>query len=59
MRTTSVFCAECVCGFRFETPEREFTCPTCKRLIVLKWGLTDDDAQLETADEKPGAEVAT
>jgi hypothetical protein len=59
MRTISVFCAQCICGFRFETPEREFTCPDCKRLIALEWGVTDDDTQPEHAGEKVEAEVAT
>jgi hypothetical protein len=50
MRTTSVFCAECICGFYFETPPREFICPKCNRRIVFEWGIADD-AQPETADE--------
>ena len=38
MRTASVFCAECICGKYFEAEQREFTCPNCKRVIVLAWG---------------------
>lgn len=45
MKTTSVFCAVCVCGFWFETPNREFTCPHCERLIVLQWGVSNDDTE--------------
>ncbi len=58
MRTTSVFCAQCICGFPFETPKREFTCPNCKRLIVLEWGIPDDDARPDTSDRATKAEVA-
>ena len=43
MRMDSVFCAECICGFHFETPAREFTCPKCDRVIVLEWGVADSD----------------
>jgi len=57
MRTTSA-CAQCVCGLYFETPERELTCPNCKRLIVLEWGATDEDARPETSDGASKAEVA-
>jgi len=58
MRTTSVFCAECICGFYFETQAREFICPKCNRLIVFEWGVADDDAQPETAGEKARSEAA-
>lgn len=58
MRTSSVFCAECICGLHFETPKREFTCPKCKRLIVLEWGAFDDHTQPETSEENAKAEVA-
>jgi hypothetical protein len=58
MRTTSVFCTECICGFYFETPAREFICPKCNRLIVFEWGIADADAQPAITDEKAESEVA-
>jgi len=58
MRTTSVFCAECICGLYFETPKREFTCPKCNRLIVLQWGVFDDHTQVETSEPKAKSEDA-
>ena len=58
MRTTSVFCAECICGLHFETPAREFTCPNCKRLIVLQWGVADDNLQRETFEARTESEAA-
>lgn len=58
MRTTSVFCAQCICGLDFETPEREFICPKCNRLIVLEWGATDEKARTETPDKTSEAEAA-
>ena len=54
MRIKSVFCAECVCGRCFETEEREYTCPVCKRVIVLQWGIGDGTA----AEEHPSTESA-
>jgi hypothetical protein len=58
MRMTSVFCTECVCGFRIETPEREFMCPRCKRLIVFEWGVAYiDHKQPEAYDEKRKSEA--
>jgi Zn finger protein HypA/HybF involved in hydrogenase expression len=58
MRTSSIFCAQCVCGLYFETSEREFICPKCKRLIVLEWDIADGDAHPATTDEKAESEVA-
>ena len=57
MRITSVFCAECICGFRLETPDREFTCPNCERPIVLEWAVIDDNARPETSEKKAGSEA--
>lgn len=58
MRMTSVFRTECVCGFHIETPEREFICPKCNRLIVFEWGVADrDHEQPETHDEKAESEA--
>jgi hypothetical protein len=55
MPTRSVFCAECVCGRYFETEAREFVCPNCKRVIVLEWGLADE----EPPEPNREAEVAS
>jgi hypothetical protein len=58
MKTTSVFCAECICGLHFETPSREFNCPNCKRLIVLEWGVFDDHSDPEISEPTAESEVA-
>ncbi len=58
MRMTSVFCTECVCGFHIETPERQFICPKCKRLIVFEWGVAGfEHEQPEACDEGPEPET--
>lgn len=58
MRTSSVFCAECICGLHIETPARELICPNCKRLIVFEWGVADaDNAQRNSSDEKTESET--
>lgn len=57
MRTTSVFCAECICGRHFESEQREFTCPNCKRVIVLAWG-TAPEGRSETEWEAEHVEDA-
>jgi transposase len=53
MRTTSVFCAECLCGRHFESEQREYKCPNCKRVIVLAWGIkaSADDEEHERETE--------
>jgi hypothetical protein len=38
MEGHSRFVADCLCGRRFETPDREYVCPACGRRIVLEWG---------------------
>lgn len=35
MRLTSLYCAECLCGRYFETELTEYTCPNCRRILVL------------------------
>ncbi len=58
MRMTSVFCAECVCGSHFETPERQFTCLKCGRVIVLEWGFPGPATHSESSDEAVETEAA-
>jgi DNA-directed RNA polymerase subunit RPC12/RpoP len=58
MRTTSVFCAECLCGRHFESERREYTCPNCKRVIVLAWGIepsTDEEREREPEHREAAA----
>lgn len=47
MQEVSVFVAECLCGRRFETPNRECMCPACGRHIYLDWG-RDPEPEQET-----------
>lgn len=57
MRTTSVFCAECICGSYFETEQPEYQCPHCNRLIVLAWGFVTD-LEVETPKDSNIPEAA-
>ncbi len=58
MRTTSVFCAECLCGRYFESEHREYTCPKCKQIILLAWGTTEEPhSETEQIVESAGAAV--
>jgi hypothetical protein len=44
--------------FHIETPERQFICPKCKRLIVFEWGVAGfDHEQPEACDEEPESET--
>jgi hypothetical protein len=37
MRTTSVYCVECLCGHHLESESKELVCPGCQRQIVIEW----------------------
>jgi DNA-directed RNA polymerase subunit RPC12/RpoP len=58
MRTTSVFCAECLCGRYFESEHREYTCPNCKRIIILAWGTTDETHSEREQNSEPAEAAA-
>lgn len=46
MRFTSLYCAECLCGRYFGSETTEYTCPTCKRIIVFR---PNEENSTETA----------
>jgi hypothetical protein len=39
MRLKSVYCVECICGYRIEseTDTDTLICPGCQRLVVIEW----------------------
>ena len=37
MRTASLYCVECLCGYRIESESNKLICPGCQRLIVIEW----------------------
>lgn len=57
MQEHSTFVADCLCGRHFETPLREYVCPTCKRRIVLEWRSDSQPEPGRAGNEPPAREV--
>ncbi len=57
MQEHSTFVADCLCGRHFETPHREYVCPTCQRHIVLEWRSDSQPKPERVEDELPAREA--
>lgn len=52
MRTSSVFCSECLCGVCLENPTLEFVCLARGRVFVFEWNAVTEAVPAEAADTR-------